>query len=230
MRIGSRASASDDQAVSARVTGTPVATEIEQRTGRRSPATPGKTTGSLRAALNQLYVPPSADLPRLDAYHAGARDDPYEQHSHDRNRHDSQIAAKTFDRHQEDHEESASAGWEAHNRADNFELGAVMRPHNEEIYDDPPRKERRRGLVTTLALVGCVMVGAAGVYAYRSYYVAPRFTQTAAAPSQAEPAKAPVRGYVVQGFRAPDQSRRGGVVSFSAVEVPSPTRRPDRHD
>ena len=175
-----------------------VATEIEQRTGRRSPATPGKTTGSLRAALNQLYVPPSADLPRLDAYHAGARDDPYEQHSHRRDRHDSQVATKTFDRHREDHEESASAGWEAHDHADNFELGTVMRPHNEEMYEDPPRKERRRGLVTTFALIGCVMVGAAGVYAYRTYYVAPRSSQTAAAPSQAEPAKAPVRGYVVQ--------------------------------
>ena len=175
-----------------------VATEIERRTGRRSPATPGKTTGSLRAALNQLYVPPDADLPRLDGYHAGTRDDPYEEHSHRRDRHDSQVAAKKFDQYQEDYTESASGAWIEHDRADNFDLGAVMRPSNEEMYDDPPRKVRRRGLVTALALIGCVMAGAAGVYAYRTYYVVQRPPQTAAAPPQAEPAQPALRGYVVQ--------------------------------
>jgi SPOR domain len=134
-----------------------VATEIERRTGRRSPATPGQTTGSLRESLNQLYVPPDADLPRFDAYRAGA-----------------------------------------HDRADNFHLGAVTGPHYEEMYDDPPRKVRRRGLVTALALIGCVMAGAAGVYAYRTYYVVQSSTQTAAVPSQAEPAQPAVRGYLVQ--------------------------------
>lgn len=175
-----------------------VATEIERRTGRRSPATPGKTTGSLRAALNQLYVPPDADLPRLDGYHAGTRDDPYEEHSHRRDRDDSQVVAKKFDQYQEDHAGTASAAWGMHDRADDFERGVALRPDNEEMYDDPPRKERRRGLVSALALIGCVMVGAAGVYAYRTYHVAPRSTQTAAAPSPAEPAQPALRGYVVQ--------------------------------
>jgi hypothetical protein len=173
-----------------------VAMEIERRTGRRSPATPGKTTGSLRAALNQLYVPPEADLPRLDAHHAGAPD-LYEEHSHPRgrDRHSSQIAATRFDRYQEDHAEFASAAFVAHERADNSARGAAMRSHNEEIYDSPPRKRRRRGFVTALALIGCTTIAA---YAYRTYYVAPRSTQTLAAPSQAEPAQPAVPGYVVQ--------------------------------
>jgi sporulation related protein len=175
-----------------------VATEIERRTGRRSPATPGQTTGSLRASLDQLYVPPDADLPRFDPYHAGARDVPYEQHSHGRDRHDPQTATKKSGQYQEDHAGSASAAWGAHDRADNFHLGAVTGPQYEEMYDDPPRKVRRRGLVTALALIGCVMAGAAGVYAYRTYYVAQPPTQTAAVPPQAEPAQPAVRGYVVQ--------------------------------
>jgi hypothetical protein len=137
-------------------------------------------------------------LPRLDAYHAGARDNPYEQDSHGRDRHDSQIAANTLDRHQENHEAFASAGWEAHDRADNFDLGAVTLPHDEEMYNDPPRKTRRRGLVTALALITFAAVGTAGAYAYRTYYVAPRSTQAAAAPPSAEKAQPPLRGYVVQ--------------------------------
>jgi len=177
-----------------------VAAEIERRTGRRLPATPGKTTGSLRAALNQLYVPPDADLPRLDAYHAGAPDDRYAERSrsHGRDRDASQIPEERFDGHQEAHEESANAECEAHDRADNFDLGAVMHPGNEEMYDDPPRKERRRGLVTALALIAFATVGTAGAYAYRTYYVAPRSTQAAAAPSQAQPTQPALRGYVVQ--------------------------------
>src|SRR5262245_12951473 len=170
-----------------------VAMEIERRTGRRSPATPGKATGSLRAALNQLHVPPDADLPRLDAYHAGVRNDLYEEHPHGRDHYAPQIAAKTFDRRQEDHAGSASAAWGAHDRADNFDRGA-MRPHNEDLEDNPPRKERRRGRVTALALIALATVGTAGAYAYRSYYVAPRSAQT----SQAAPAQAVARGYVVQ--------------------------------
>jgi hypothetical protein len=170
--------------------------EIERRTGRRSFATPGKTSGSLRAALDQLHVPPEADLPRLDAYHAGAPD-LYEEHSHPhgRDRHASQVAARKFDWQQEDCVESASAARVAYDRADNSARGAAMRPHNEEIYDSPPRKRRRRGFVTALVLIGCTTIGA---YAYRTYYVAPRSTQASAVPAQAAPTPAAVRSYVVQ--------------------------------
>lgn len=174
-----------------------VATEIERRTGRRSPATPGKTAGSLRAALNQLYVPPNVDLPRLDAYPAGARDDLYEEHSrpHGRERRASQISAREFDWHQEDHAVSSRSARVADNRDYKSDRGVALRPGNEEMYDDPPRKERRRSLVKALALIGCVTIGIG--YAYRTYYVAPGSTQTSA-PSQAEPAQPAVAGYVVQ--------------------------------
>ena len=66
-----------------------------------------------------------------------------------------------------------------------------MRPPNEDLDDRPPRKERRRGRVTALALIAFATVGTAGAYAYRTYYVAPRSTQAA-------PAQAAARGYVVQ--------------------------------
>jgi hypothetical protein len=168
--------------------------EIERRTGRRSAATPGKTTGSLRAALNQLHVSPEADLPRLDAYHASARSDPYEENPRGRDHHSPQVAAKTFDRRQEDHAGSASAAWGERDRADNFDRGAAVRPPNEGLDDRPPRKGRRRGRVTALALIAFATVGTAGAYAYRTYYVAPGSTQT----SQAAPAQAAGRGYVVQ--------------------------------
>jgi cell division septation protein DedD len=176
-----------------------VTKEIERRTGRRSPATPGKTTGSLRAALDQIYVPPHADLRTLDPYHAGAPDDRYEQHSHPhgRDRRASQIAAKEFDRHQEHDVRVASAARVAHDRADNSDRSAAIRLHDEEMDDKAPRKDRRRGVVA-LALIGFAMVGAAGAYAYRTYHVAPPSTQSSAAPSQAGQAQAAVQGYVVQ--------------------------------
>ena len=148
-----------------------VAVELAQRTGKKSP---GKT-GSLRAALDQLFVPPNADVARLDAYRAGAPD------------------------------ESTSAARAAHDRGDNSNRGAAMGPHDEEMDDNPPRQDRRRRVVIALALVGCATVGTAGAYAYWTHYAgtnaylsfAPGSTQTSAAPSQAEPAQA-VRGYVVQ--------------------------------
>jgi sporulation related protein len=175
-----------------------VAAEIERRTGRRSPATPGKTTGSLRAALNQLYVPPDADLPRLDAYHAGAPDDRYSERSrsHGRDRDASQIPEERFDRHQEDYADSASAAWDAQDHGYNSDLGVALCPDNEERCDDPSRKKRRRGLATALALIAFATVGTAGAYTYRTYYVAPRHTQTAA--SSAEKGQPAVRGYAVQ--------------------------------
>ena len=149
-----------------------VAVELAQRKGGKSP---GKTAGSLRAALDQLFVPPNADVARLDAYRAGAAD------------------------------ESASAARAAHDRGGNSDRGAAMDPHNDEMDDNPPRQDRRRRVVIALALVGCATVGTAGAYAYWTHHAganaywtfAPSSTQTSAALSQAEPAQA-VRGYVVQ--------------------------------
>ena len=169
-----------------------VTMEIEQRTGRRSPGARGKTAGSLREALDQIYVAPDADLRRLDGYHAGAPD------PDGRDRHAPQLVATRFDRHQEHHTGSAGAVRVVHDRADNFDRGAAVRPPDEDMHDNPPRKKRRRGVGTVLALIGCALVGTAAAYAFRTYYVAPRSTQASAAPSQAGSASAAVHGYVVQ--------------------------------
>jgi hypothetical protein len=188
-----------------------VTIEIERRTGRKSPATPRKTVGSLRAALDQL-APRNVDFTRLGAYRAGAPDDLYEQHSHSRGRdhHALQIAAKGFDRYHEDHAGDARTARAAHDRADNSDRGAARGWHDEELYDNPPRKDRRRGLVTALALIACAAVGTAGAYACWSYYFGPGSTRTSAA--QAQPAQPAVRG-------APRAVAANGAVGGYIVQV-----------
>jgi SPOR domain len=54
---------------------------------------------------------------------------------------------------------------------------APLEPHEDEMYDDPPRVRRRGGLVTALVLVGCAVLGTASAYAYRSYFGHARATQ-----------------------------------------------------
>lgn len=50
-----------------------------------------------------------------------------------------------------------------------YQDDAPLAPHEDEMYDDPPRAGRRGSLTTVLALVGCALLGTAGAYAYRSY-------------------------------------------------------------
>jgi SPOR domain len=182
-----------------------VTIEIERRTGRGSPAppstgrgspaTPRKAVGSLRAALDQL-APRNVDFTRLGAYRAGVSDDRYddryEEHSRGRDHHALQVAAKGFDQYQEDLAEGARAARAAHDRADDFDSGAATGWDDEELYENPPRKDRRRGLVTALALIGCATLGTAGAYAYWTDYFGLRSTQTSQ--SQARPAQPAVRG------------------------------------
>ena len=59
-----------------------------------------------------------------------------------------------------------------------FEDGAPMAPHDDETYDDPPRANKRGGLLTAVTLIGCAMIGTAGAYGYRTYYVAPGGSKT----------------------------------------------------
>ena len=207
---------------------------------RKSSTTPRKTIGSLRAALDQL-APRDADFLRLGAYQAGAPDDRYlddrylddryKEHSHGRDHHASQIAAKGFDRYQEDFAEAVRAARAAHERADNSDHAGAMGWHDEELPDDPPRKDRRRGLVTALALIGCAVVGTAGAYAYRTYYLGPGSTQTAQ--SQAQPgqqavrvaptaaaANAAVGGYIVQ--VAARRSKADAQASFRSLQSKFP--------
>ncbi len=208
-----------------------VTIEIEQRTGRKSSTTssrkssttpsrksttpsrkssttPRKTIGSLRAALDQL-APRDADFLRLGAYHAGAPDDRYpddryKEHSHGRDHDVPQIAAKGFDRYQEDFAEAVRAARAAHDRADDFDRAGAMGWRDEELPDNPPRKGRRRGLVTALALIGCAALGTAGAYAYWTNYFGRGPTQTAQSQAQPEQRGAPpavaanAAGYIVQ--------------------------------
>ena len=190
-----------------------VTLEIERRTGRGAPGTPGmdwelpatprkavdsapprKTIGSLRAALDQL-APRNVHFTRLGGYHAGAPDDRYEERSHWRGR--DQYASQ-FDRYQEDQPQE---DWTAYDHADNSDRAVAtgqyktdqyrtdQYKYDEELYDHPPRKGRRRGRRTVLALIGCAVVGTAGAYAYRTYHVAPPAAQASAA----QPAQPAVR-------------------------------------
>ena len=52
-----------------------------------------------------------------------------------------------------------------------YDEGAPTTPRDEDMYDDPRRPSRRSGLITAVMLIGCAMIGTAGAYAYRSYYV-----------------------------------------------------------
>ena len=84
---------------------------------------------------------------------------------------------------------------------------APLEPHEDEMYDDPPRVRRRGGLATALALVGCAVLGTAAAYAYRSYsghspalQPPPIITADNSAPIKIVPATAgdPQSGKVVQ--------------------------------
>jgi hypothetical protein len=54
-----------------------------------------------------------------------------------------------------------------------YDDGTAAEQQDEAIYDDPPRTRRRGGMLTALTLIGCAMVGTAGAYGYRTYYVNP---------------------------------------------------------
>jgi SPOR domain len=194
-------------------------------------AAPSKTVGSLRAALDQL-APRNVDFTRLGAYRAGARDDLYEErsYSHGRDRHASQIGAKGFDRYEEDFAEAVRAAQAARDHADDraAAMGRDEDWRDEELYDDLPRKGRRRGLITALALIGCVVVGSAGAYAYWTNYFGRGSTQTAQ--SQAQPtqriaapavgANGAVGGYIVQ--VAARRSKADAEASFRSLQSKFP--------
>src|SRR5262245_34152412 len=51
-----------------------------------------------------------------------------------------------------------------------------LNPHEDAVYDDPPRARRSR-LATALTIIACAVLGTAGAYAFRSYYGGPSATQ-----------------------------------------------------
>jgi hypothetical protein len=77
-------------------------------------------------------------------------------------------------------------------------------PHEDAMYDDPPRARRSR-LATALTIIGCAVLGTAGAYAFRSYYGSPSATQAppvitadTSTPTKIVPAGDPQSGKAVQ--------------------------------
>ena len=85
-----------------------------------------------------------------------------------------------------------------------FHDDVPLEPHEDETYDDAPRRRHHNGLATALALIGCAMLGTAGAYAYRSYYPGasgpvPVITADSSTPIKVVPAAAdPSSGKPVQ--------------------------------
>ena len=112
---------------------------------------------------------------------------------------------------------------------DYFDRYAAQGPYEEELYESPHRRQRG-GLVTALVLIGWAMVGTAGAYAYRTYYVAPSSTKTSPTPSQAKlaqpgvrgapPAAATGSGYVVQ--VSAQRSKADAEASFRSLQEKFP--------
>ncbi len=77
-------------------------------------------------------------------------------------------------------------------------------PHEDAMYDDPPRARRSR-LATALTIIGCAVLGTAGAYAFRSYYGSPSatlappvITADTSTPTKIVPAGDPQSGKAVQ--------------------------------
>jgi len=49
------------------------------------------------------------------------------------------------------------------------EAGAMPPLHDDEFYDDAPRGNRRKGLLTVVAVLGLAVIGTAGAFGYRSF-------------------------------------------------------------
>ena len=104
------------------------------------------------------------------------------------------------------------SGYYADERADDgrqepeyYEGGDVpLDPHEDAMYDDPPRARRSR-LATALTIIGCAVLGTAGAYAFRGYYGSPSaiqappvITADTSTPTKIVPAGDPQSGKAVQ--------------------------------
>ena len=104
------------------------------------------------------------------------------------------------------------SGYYADERADDggqepeyYEGGDVpLDPHEDAMYDDPPRARRSR-LATALTIIGCAVLGTAGAYAFRGYYRSPSaiqappvITADTSTPTKIVPAGDPQSGKAVQ--------------------------------
>jgi hypothetical protein len=128
-------------------------------------------------AASRYYDEPHYDEPQLTAEpYGGYADEGGQEHQQDQ--HDSQY-----------YEQDDGA----------------LEPHDEAMYDDPPRVRRGSALPTALALIACAVVGTAGAYAFRSYYgnggapqPPPVITADTANPTKIVPATDPQSGKPAQ--------------------------------
>jgi hypothetical protein len=49
-------------------------------------------------------------------------------------------------------------------------VGSMPPPHDDEFYDDAPRSNRRKGLLTVAAVLGLAVIGTAGAFGYRNFF------------------------------------------------------------
>jgi hypothetical protein len=141
--------------------------------------------------------PVDTSYPRHDPYQMSSRAEQPADPQDDRYyRHEPQLAADPYPREETEsyHQRHGADAYHQHQQDDRayaapahdareqqqpyFEEGAAMTPQDEESYDDPPRARRHGGLLTAVTLIGCAMIGTAGAYGYRTYYVAPSGSKT----------------------------------------------------
>jgi len=73
------------------------------------------------------------------------------------------------------------------------EAGAMPPPHDDEFYDDAPRSNRRKGLLTVAAVLGLAVIGTAGAFGYRNFFggsgasAPPPVIRASVAPSKVAP-------------------------------------------
>jgi hypothetical protein len=127
---------------------------------------------------------PGRDEYRSEDYARGAFEARTDAGSSDLHRHDDlRVAPEYQDQDADDYldrrddERVRREGQPGGDEADTFDPSDVpLEPHEDEMYDDAPRK-RRHGLATALALIGCAVLGTAAAYGYRSYYSHPGSTE-----------------------------------------------------
>src|SRR5215471_7004880 len=108
---------------------------------------------------------------RLDAvrFHAPAqRDGAYPQ---SRPPEDDRVVAEA-DPYQHEHEQGQYEGDPEHTSdAAYYDEEIPAGAQDDYAYDDPPRSRGHNALVTAVTLIGCAIIGTAGAYGYRTYYV-----------------------------------------------------------
>jgi SPOR domain len=149
-------------------------------------------------------------LAKNDAKLAGARKryshasqfaDAEQFHQYDERRHDARYAPPARAEHHD---------------SDRFDRYADTDPHDEEMYDDSPRRRRPSGLVTALALIGWACVATAGAYASRTYYFGPVSKQPSAASSQVKSAVKSAAKSALADIRGAAPAPNGYIVQISS--------------